>query len=190
MKCVQNEILHIESWVQKHQQPRKTASPPSCSSHCRFCVNPKAAASSSSMPTTPSEQGKLRWKRIKLNRIKDVTNRRNYARQVIKKLTEQLNQGWNPWIAKDTSDLMFFWGSHLTIWEPHRENVSQRIFPKKYSDKTQKCVFRLADCNTFNQICLRAMRKSGMARKYLFIISNKSYISNYFSRWQKLNLCC
>ncbi len=54
------------------------------------------------------EQGKLRRKRIKLNRIKGVKNRREYARGVIKRLNEQLKNGWNPWIAKDTSNLLTF----------------------------------------------------------------------------------
>lgn len=54
------------------------------------------------------EKGKLRRKRIKLNRIKGINNRKEYARNVIKRLVNQLNHGWNPWIAKDTSDLMLF----------------------------------------------------------------------------------
>ena len=52
------------------------------------------------------EQGKMRRKRIKLNRIKGLTNRRTYARKVIKRLTNQLNNGWNPWIAQDISELI------------------------------------------------------------------------------------
>lgn len=52
------------------------------------------------------EIGKMRRKIIKLNRIKGVSNRRNYARGVIKRLTEQLNHGWNPWIAKDATNLI------------------------------------------------------------------------------------
>ncbi|MDE5733815.1 MAG: hypothetical protein K2H83_01585, partial [Duncaniella sp.] len=43
------------------------------------------------------ERGKMRRKTVKLNRVKGVTNRRTYARRVIKRLTEQLNNGWNPW---------------------------------------------------------------------------------------------
>lgn len=39
------------------------------------------------------EKGKMRRKTIKLNRIKGLTNRRTYARRVIKRLTEQLNHG-------------------------------------------------------------------------------------------------
>lgn len=54
------------------------------------------------------DQGKMRRKRIKLNRIKGIANRRNYARGVIKRLTDQLNHGWNPWIAQDATNLIPF----------------------------------------------------------------------------------
>ena len=51
---------------------------------------------------------RLRRKRIKLNRIKALTKRRAYAREMIAKITLQLQRGWNPWIAKDTSQLLIF----------------------------------------------------------------------------------
>ena len=50
------------------------------------------------------EIGKMRRKVIKLNHIKGVTNRRTHARKVIKRLTDQLNNGWNPWIAMDAEE--------------------------------------------------------------------------------------
>lgn len=52
--------------------------------------------------------GRLRRKRIKTNRIKGVVKCRQYVRDLIKRITEQLNRGWNPWIAKDTSELFVF----------------------------------------------------------------------------------
>lgn len=54
------------------------------------------------------EQGKMRRKRIKTNRIKGVQKRRQYVRDVIKRLCNQLSRGWNPWIAKDATDLFIF----------------------------------------------------------------------------------
>lgn len=54
------------------------------------------------------EKGKMRRKRIKLNHIKGIKKRRDYARGVIRRLNEQLNHGWNPWIAKDTANLVTF----------------------------------------------------------------------------------
>ena len=54
------------------------------------------------------ETGKLRRKTIKINRINGLCRRRKYAKEVIARLNEQLQHGWNPWIAKDTSNLITF----------------------------------------------------------------------------------
>lgn len=42
--------------------------------------------------------GEMKRKQIRLNRIKDVAQRRRYARNLIKKLTQKLEQGWNPFL--------------------------------------------------------------------------------------------
>lgn len=68
------------------------------------------------------ELGKMRRKTIKLNRIKKATARRNHARKVINRLVERLNHGWNPWIAKDTSDLVTF-EEALARYESHIEKM-------------------------------------------------------------------
>lgn len=68
------------------------------------------------------EMGKMRRKTIKLNRIKGLTNRRMYARGVIKRLTDQLNRGWNPWIAKDVSELVEF-EEAIKRYEAHIEKM-------------------------------------------------------------------
>lgn len=52
--------------------------------------------------------GKLRRKKIKVNRIKAITKRRAYARDVMGRITTQLQRGWNPWITKDVGDLHLF----------------------------------------------------------------------------------
>lgn len=51
------------------------------------------------------EIGKMRRKRIKVNRIKGVVNRRNYVRDAITRLYDKLRKGWNPWIAGSVQDL-------------------------------------------------------------------------------------
>ena len=53
-------------------------------------------------------QGKLRRKKIKINRIKSIGKRRAYAREVMGRITTQLQRGWNPWIAQDIGDLHLF----------------------------------------------------------------------------------
>lgn len=54
------------------------------------------------------ESCKMRRKTIKLNRINGLCKRRKYAKEVINRLNEQLQHGWNPWIVKDTSNLLTF----------------------------------------------------------------------------------
>lgn len=67
-------------------------------------------------------QGKLRRKRIKINHIKGVGKRRQYAREVIKRLGYKLSCGWNPWIAKDTTD-HFLFEDALGRYEMHTEKM-------------------------------------------------------------------
>lgn len=51
-------------------------------------------------------ENKLRRKRIKINRIKNIKKRRAYARDVMKRISQQLSEGWNPWLEQDCSNLM------------------------------------------------------------------------------------
>lgn len=80
------------------------------------------------------ERGKMRRKTVKLNRIKGITNRRTYARRVIKQLTEQLNHGWNPWIAGDVGELVVF-EEAVKRYEAHIEKMlSSGYFRKETYD--------------------------------------------------------
>lgn len=80
------------------------------------------------------EKGNLRRKRIKINRIKGVVKRRQYVRDVIRRLYDQLRQGWNPWIAQDTSKLMVF-EEALSRYENHIEKMlSNGYFRKETYD--------------------------------------------------------
>ncbi len=52
---------------------------------------------------------KMKRKRIKLNSIKNQTERRKYAKLLINRLSEQLAKGWNPWIeATDRNAYLTF----------------------------------------------------------------------------------
>ncbi len=80
------------------------------------------------------EQGKMRRKRIKTNRIKGVMKRRQYVRDVIKRLCEQLSRGWNPWIVKDATNLYVF-EEALSRYESHIEKMlSSGYFRKETYD--------------------------------------------------------
>lgn len=75
-------------------------------------------------------QGRLRRKRIKTNRIKGVGKQRKYAQGVIKRITDQLNHGWNPWIAKDTSGLYVF-SDVLDRFETHISKMLESGYYRK-----------------------------------------------------------
>ena len=45
--------------------------------------------------------GALRLKRIKLNHIEKISERRKYAADLITRLHNQLRIGWNPWISQN-----------------------------------------------------------------------------------------
>ena len=66
--------------------------------------------------------GKLRRVTIKLNNIKNVTNRRKHAREVIKRLTDNLQKGWNPCINGSMDDMDLFEDA-LTRYERHLEKM-------------------------------------------------------------------
>lgn len=76
------------------------------------------------------ELGKMRRKRIKTNRIQGVTKRKNYVRDLIKRLDDQLRHGWNPWIAGDASNLVTFVDA-LSAYEAHVEKMFQSGYFRK-----------------------------------------------------------
>lgn len=48
-------------------------------------------------------QERMRRKKIKLNHIPRITERRKYANDLILRLSENLRRGWNPWMAREDS---------------------------------------------------------------------------------------
>ena len=48
-------------------------------------------------------EGKMKIKRIKLNYITKVTERRKYAADLMNRLNEKLRRGWNPWIESENN---------------------------------------------------------------------------------------
>lgn len=75
-------------------------------------------------------QGRLRRKRIKTNRIKSLTKRRQYVRDVMKRIGDQLKNGWNPWIAQDSSDLHLFTEA-LDRYETHINKMLESGYYRK-----------------------------------------------------------
>lgn len=76
------------------------------------------------------EIGKMKLKRIKINRIKGIAKKRKYAKDVIKRLTYQLEHGWNPWIARDTSNLVVFEDA-MSRYETHIQKMLESGYFRK-----------------------------------------------------------
>ena len=47
------------------------------------------------------QTGKLHRKRIKLNRIASITERKKYARKLVLEINDKLHSGWNPFIEEE-----------------------------------------------------------------------------------------
>ena len=71
-------------------------------------------------------QNKMRRKKIKLNFINKVAERRRYAMALIKRLHTQLENGWNPWIEADNSRA---YHTLTDVFEQYR-----RFIEKMYAD--------------------------------------------------------
>lgn len=71
-------------------------------------------------------QNKMRRKKIKLNFIHKVAERRRYAMALIKRLHTQLENGWNPWIEADNSRA---YHTLTDVFEQYR-----RFIEKMYAD--------------------------------------------------------
>ena len=69
--------------------------------------------------------GKMKRKRIKLNHISKVSERRLYAKDFIERLYCKLRTGWNPWIEKESSKAYTMFSdicnTYLRLQEKFRE---------------------------------------------------------------------
>lgn len=53
-------------------------------------------------------KGEMRRKRIRINNIEGITKRRQYASSLISRISQKLEQGWNPWIEEENSKAYHF----------------------------------------------------------------------------------
>jgi integrase len=74
--------------------------------------------------------GMMRRKIIKLNKIKPLCLRRQYAKEVIARITDKLHHGWSPWLLQNTQDLFTF-EEALSRYEAHNESMFQRGYHRK-----------------------------------------------------------
>lgn len=71
---------------------------------------------------------KMRRKKIKLNYIEKIGERRKYASELIKRLTQQLERGWNPWVAAEDGKAYHTFEEVCT----HYERTTTKLFADGY----------------------------------------------------------
>lgn len=80
--------------------------------------------------------GKLQRKRIKINSIKNITERRRYAKDLMHRITEQLILGWNPWIEAENSNSYLLFSD---VIDKYRRNAEKMVKDGLYREETYAC---------------------------------------------------
>lgn len=83
--------------------------------------------------------GKMRRKRIKLNHIDGKMKRKSHAAETIKRLSDQLSDGWNPWTDCDPDNIVPFSEALDKYEELITKQMTSGIFRKQtYDDYKSK----------------------------------------------------
>lgn len=67
--------------------------------------------------------GKLRRKKIKLNHIKSARQRREYAKGLMRRISEFLAAGWNPWLHASASNDLHTFREAIDHYERHIDKM-------------------------------------------------------------------
>lgn len=92
--------------------------------------------------------GKMRRKKIKLNFIKKVNERRKYAKDYMIRLSEQLSLGWNPWIEQEHGNAYLLFKD---VTDKYRSYIYKMLRDGQYRPETLKSYASyLYNIETFN----------------------------------------
>lgn len=93
--------------------------------------------------------GKMRRKRIRVSpKFSKVSDRRRYANELIGRISQQLQQGWNPWINYTTEHNYATWQDACNAYKRYLERQKEE---KMLRDKTQYGYLRMLDMfNSWN----------------------------------------
>lgn len=79
--------------------------------------------------------GEMRRKKIKLNHISKITDRRKYAKDYINRLAEKLALGWNPWIEKESGNAYLLFKD---VIDNYRTFLNKMLRDGRYRQETLK----------------------------------------------------
>jgi len=76
------------------------------------------------------QSGKLTLRRIKINRIKSITERRKFGRMLVHELNVKLAEGWNPFIVLEAPKAYTLMSTALDAYLTHRGGAAdtQRVY--------------------------------------------------------------
>src|SRR5690606_22965325 len=86
------------------------------------------------------DTGQLKRKRIKVNRVKGIAARRQYARALMEEIGRKLRAGWTPWAPSEPDQLFVTIGEALDQFERSKVRQLRHSSPYSYSSLTH--VFR------------------------------------------------
>lgn len=79
--------------------------------------------------------GAMRRKKIKLNFIEKITERRKYAKDYMNRLSEKLSLGWNPWIEQEYSNAYMLFKDVIS---KYRTFINKMLKDGHYRPETYK----------------------------------------------------
>lgn len=79
--------------------------------------------------------GEMRRKKIKLNHIEKITERRKYAKDYMNRLSEKLSLGWNPWIEQESSNAYMLFKDVISRY---RTFMNKMLRDGRYRQETLK----------------------------------------------------
>lgn len=79
--------------------------------------------------------GEMRRKKIKLNFIKKITERRKYAKDYMNRLSEKLSIGWNPWIEQESGNAYMLFSD---VIDKYRTFMTKMLKDGRYRQETLK----------------------------------------------------
>ena len=77
----------------------------------------------------------MRRKKIKLNFIEKITERRKYAKDYMNRLSEKLSVGWNPWIEQESSNAYMLFKDVIS---KYRTFMNKMLKDGRYRQETLK----------------------------------------------------
>lgn len=78
-------------------------------------------------------QNRMKRKKIKINFIEKVTERKRYAAALIRRVSEQLDRGWNPWIEADNAKA---YHTFTDVCEHYKRYITKLFEDDQYREDT------------------------------------------------------